>query len=267
MKAPFNSILAAVGAGFVFAVAAASAAPALAGGMGGNNNCGCQQPPPAQHHGPQPPNVNVHVGVNVNTSVNVNAQVKGQAGAATTVFSGGGNSSYLAPGPTGLIQGLDVQGGEIQRTAYEAERTKIKKVIIEVVCIDDKEVPHPGSQVTPDRDIDDAYDGELYRCIAGTHLRATIADYTGAVAFDHGWTMDCDKGQALYHAPGGHVECRMQKPARDCNERSLLRRFGAGIKILTMITTERYTAYREDSVQGATASSMTIDGGVGGVMY
>ena len=28
---------------------------------------------------------------------------------------------------------------------------------------------------------------------------------------------------------GGRIECRAQKPARDCNERSLLRRFGAGI--------------------------------------
>jgi hypothetical protein len=142
-------------------------------------------------------------------------------------------------------------------------------VIIEVVCIDDKEVPHPGSQVTPDRDIVDSYDGELYRCIAGTHLRATLAEYTGTIAFEHGWTMDCDKGQALYHARGGNVACRAQIPARDCNERSLLRRFGAGIKILTMITVERYTAYHEEVIQGSssTVSSMSTDGGVGGIQY
>ncbi|WP_204282233.1 hypothetical protein, partial [Serratia marcescens] len=42
------------------------------------------------------------------------------------------------------------------------------------------------------------------------------------------------------------VSCRPQLPARDCNERSLLRRFGAGVKILNMLTTETYTAYREE---------------------
>jgi hypothetical protein len=205
----------------------------------------------------------------VNAQVQVSAQAAGAAAGAAAVFvGGGGNAGFTGPGPSGLIQNLNVDNGGIKRTAFEATRTKIKKVIIEVICIDDKEVPHPGSQVTPDRDIDDAYDGELYRCIAGTHLRATLAEYTGQIAFEHGWTMDCDKGQALYHAPGGHVECRLQKPARDCNERSLLRRFGAGIKILTMITIERYTAYREETIQGAsTVSSMTTDGGVGGVMY
>ena len=73
-------------------------------------------------------------------------------------------------------------------------------------------------------------------------------------------------GEALYHVPGkdaGRLECRPQKPARDCNERSLLRRFGAGIKILTIVITEKYTAYREHSTQ-ATSTAMTFDGGVGG---
>jgi hypothetical protein len=98
-------------------------------------------------------------------------------------------------------------------------------------------------------------------------MQATIAEYHDAIAFDHGWTLSCDKGQALYHHPGGKVECLIQKPARDCNERSLLRRFGAGVKILSMITTEKYTAYREESVQSSSASSMSLDGGVGGIMY
>ena len=217
------------------------------------------------------------VSIVVAPSVVVNAQVQASAGAAgvaaagtAVLVGGGGNAGFTGPGAVGLIQNLDVEnGGGLKRTAYEATRTKVKKVIIEVVCIDDKEVPHPGSQVTPDRDITESYDGELYRCIAGTHLRATLAEYTGTIAFEHGWTMDCDKGQALYHAPGGAVACRAQIPARDCNERSLLRRFGAGIKILTMITTERYTAYHEEVIQGATStvSSMSTDGGVGGIQY
>jgi hypothetical protein len=273
MKATINSILAVIAGGIVLALGATAA---IAG-------CNCLPPPvpptPPSFPCCSPPVNNVIIpgveivvapSVVVNAQVQASAQAAGVAAAGTAVLvGGGGNAGFTGPGPVGLIQNLNVDnGGGLKRTAYDATRTKIKKVIIEVVCIDDKEVPHPGSQVTPDRDIGDAYDGELYRCIAGTHLRATLAEYTGQIAFDHGWTMDCAKGQALYHAPGGHVECRMQKPARDCNERSLLRRFGAGIKILTMITVERYTAYRDEVIQGSSSTlSMSTDGGVGGIQY
>ena len=65
---------------------------------------------------------------------------------------------------------------------------------------------------------------------------------------------------------GAQLGCRPQKPARDCNERSLLRRFGAGIKIITMSWFETYTAYREESYESAT-TTMSLDGGVGGVVY
>ncbi len=107
------------------------------------------------------------------------------------------------------------------------------------------------------------------------------AEFNGQVAFDHGTTITCEKGEALYHSParpgaeGGDdrglaaatLACRPQKPARDCNERSLLRRFGAGVKVLTLITTERYTAYREERTEGAATAALSLDGGVGGVMY
>ncbi len=67
------------------------------------------------------------------------------------------------------------------------------------------------------------------------------------------------------------MECRPQKPGRDCNERSLLRRFGAGVKVLTMIMTETYTAYREEEDREASSVSVTtamsLDGGVGGIVY
>ncbi len=262
MKAPFNSTLAAIGGCIALALAAT---PALAGGSG--HNCGCQP------HMPPPEMNKIKINVNVKTIVNANAMAsassRSNASALSTTFvggGGGGNGSFIGPAPVGVIQNL-VVGGGVRKTAYEAERTKIKKVVIEAICIDDKLVPHPASQVSPDRDIDDAYDGEMFRCIAGTHMHITFADYSGQIAFDHGWTMDCDKGQALFHEHGGHVGCRVQIPARDCNERSLLRRFGAGVKILTMITTEKYTAYREESEEAATVGAMTIDGGVGGMVY
>jgi hypothetical protein len=225
--------------------------------------------------------------VNVQASVIVGANVAAQAnvvaGAGGAVFyGGGGGGGYLMPGSPGLIQGLNVDNADngLRRLAYDSTRSKVTKVVLQAVCLDDKDVPHPASQVSPDRDIDDAYDGEVYRCIAGTRLQYTFAEFSGKVAFDHGQTITCQKNEALYHAPGGHgeaaaggvsgggaLQCRPQKPARDCNERSLLRRFGAGVKVLTLVTTERYTAYREETTQSTATTSLSLDGGVGGVMY
>ncbi|MDR3511458.1 MAG: hypothetical protein P4L73_07490 [Caulobacteraceae bacterium] len=279
MKARINPILAAIGAFFALTAALVIAGSAVAGGCG----CSTSPTPPTQHHDPccQPPSINVNIpGVNVNVgaSVIVNANVQAQASVsgsgsgAVYVNGGGGGGGYLMPGTPGLIQGLNVDGG-LRRTAYEATRTKITKVVIEAVCLDDKDVPHPASQVTPDRDIEDSYDGELYRCIAGTRMQYTFAEFNGKVAFDHGQTVTCQKNDALYHTPGapgsagGAIECRPQKPARDCNERSLLRRFGAGVKVLTLVTIEKYTAYREETTGASTTSALSLDGGVGGVMY
>jgi hypothetical protein len=284
MKALNTSIPAAAAGFFALLVGLAATDVAFAGGGGGG--CGCTPPPCCAPPSPpsppsfpccQPPSQTINipgVEVNVGASVIVNAEVQAQAnvlagGQANTavLVGGGGYGGYWGPGAAGVIQNFAVEGQDLTKTAYESTRTKIKKVVIEAICIDDKVVPHPASQVTPDRDIDDAYDGEIYRCIVGTHMHVTFADFAGQISFDHGWTMDCDKGQALYHSPGGAVECRAQKPARDCNERSLLRRYGAGVKVLTMITTERFTAYREEATHASTTTTMSLDGGVGGVMY
>jgi len=289
MGARIRSVLAKIAGCLAFGLIAAAAGSAIAGG------CNCTPPPccaPPTPPAPpsfaccQPPGHTVNVpGVNVfvaadvlvNTNVTAQAQSVANANASGAGFAngnvailvgggGGGGGGFITNGPQSLLQNINVEG-EQRRASFEATRTRTKKVIIEAVCIDDKAVPHPASQVTPDRDIDDAYDGELFRCIAGTHLQATIAEYLGRISFDHGQNLDCLKAQALYHAPGGKVECRAQKPARDCNERSLLRRFGAGIKILTMITVEKYTEYREEASQSTSGGSMILDGGVGGVAY
>jgi hypothetical protein len=235
--------------------------------------CCTTPPPPSCCHTVNVPGVNVNVAstvvVNANASAVAGSRAGAGAGAGVIYYGGGGGGGYYSPPvATGVVQ-LNVEGGRrMKKVAYQASRTRTRRVVIQAVCIDSRQTPHPASQVRPDREISDAYDGELYRCIAGTWLQATIADYDGKVDFSGGQTLVCGKNDALYHAPGGKVECRRQKPARDCNERSLLRRFGAGLKILTITTTESYTAYREEEEASETyASSMSLDGGVGGVAY
>ena len=160
---------------------------------------------------------------------------------------------------------------QVIQVPYTETRTFEQRVVIQAVCIDDRAIPHPASQVRPDRDIFPDFEGELYRCIAGSRLQVTIAEFLGEISFDGGETLACRKGEALWHGRGGRLECRTQKSERDCNERSLLRRYGAGVKILTMFREETYTEYREEVVEVAGASvvgaSIALDGGVGGRVF
>ncbi|MBI1686506.1 hypothetical protein [Caulobacter hibisci] len=257
----------------------------------------CCTPPSPPPRPPKPPtgcnggcngggggktSVNVNVNVNASASASASGSAGAGASAGSTVYYGGGahGGYYSGPQPTGYIDGLNVVGAEAaRRTAYEATRTKFKRVVVRAVCLDDKDVPHPASQVTPDREIDDVYDGELYRCIAGSRMQYVIGEYDSTIDISTGGrgaqTYICQKNEALYHTPGvrggegGTLVCRPQRPARDCNERSLLRRYGAGLKVLTILTTETYTAYREETVKESSSSrmSLSLDGGVGGVVY
>jgi hypothetical protein len=293
MRVGIKKILAGA-AGFVGMMALADVAAA-----GCNTGCQPPQPPPPPPPPPvtpcclpPPPPVRPPVippvppvtprdgvngwggGGNVNVNVNVNvagAHAFGGARAGGTVIVGGGGGAYFnvdQPYPT-TIQGLSVEGKsmEMVRVPYTASRRMEKRVVIQAVCIDDRAVPHPASQVRPGKDVATDYEGELYRCIAGTKLQWTIADEAGGP----GETINCNKREALWYGRGGQLECRPEKQERDCNERSLLRRYGAGVKVLTMIREETYTEYREEMVEsaGVVASGAVImlDGGVGGRVF
>ncbi|WP_447910412.1 hypothetical protein [Brevundimonas bullata] len=215
--------------------------------------------------------MNVNVNVNANANASASARAYGGSRSGATVIVGGGGGAYFnvdQPYPT-TIQGLTVEGKtmEMIRVPYTASRRMEKRVVIQAYCIDDRAVPHPASQVRPGKYVGMDYEGELYRCIAGTKLQWTIGDEMGGP----GETINCNKREALWYGRGGMLECRPEKQERDCNERSLLRRYGAGVKVLTLIREESYTEYREEMVEsaGAVASGAVImlDGGVGGRVF
>ena len=205
-------------------------------------------------------------------SANAAAQALGAANANATAraeTSGGGGAWIEQGSAPSLVQGLDVETDEAQvtRVAYQATRKVDRRVLIQAVCLDDKDTPHPASQVHPEREVADGYDGEIFRCIAGTRMQATIGDYNDALTLTHGETLSCDKMQALYHTPDGAVACRAQIPERDCNERSLLRRYGPSVKVLKLVREETYTAWRDETTTTASMKAggvLTLDGGVGG---
>jgi len=235
----------------------------------------CCMPP---GHNIRVPGVNVNVNASVVVQATVNAQVQANANVQAQgrtqgmlFFSGGGGGgARVGPGGGGAVQ-LNTVGmaPKIKRTAYEATREKRLKVVIRAFCLDDRDIPHPASQLFPEELVEDGYDGELFRCMAGTRMQYYWAEYEGRTDVDGGKAVICQKNDSLWAGREGKVECRPQKPARDCNERSLLRRFGAGVKVIVIVITETYTAYREEVVeeQMAVSSTMTLDGGVGGFVY
>lgn len=238
----------------------------------------CQPPPPPCDEQFCPPDIDIDIDIGNEADASAIARAQGRVdsfsisrGESTTIGFGrgyGGNSvAYAAPT---VINNLVVHGPmRVVRVPYQERRRSELRVVIQAVCIDARSVPHPAARLRPDRDILADYVGELYRCVSGSWLQVTWAEYTGGeFDFDGGQTITCRQGEALYHGPGGALECRPQTPERDCFERSLLRRYGAGVFVLTMVREELYEEYREETViETYSGLSLVLDGGVGGRVH
>ncbi len=281
-----NTLLA--GAGFL-SIALLGGFAYAGGGSGGHDGHCCKQPkgpqvivPGVHVSGPKVvvkgPHVSVHQGNLVtNTQTFINTNIVG-SGESNIVVSGGGG--FAVPQGVGVtaIGALNVEGGEETYTETEEyceDKISIKSITrpVQAVCIDDKGVPHPASQVDAGERVAAAYRGEVFRCMAGTRMQVTFGVLeNGTVSFDRGETFACQKGEALVHQPGGHLVCAPQTPQRSCNERSLLRRHGAGLKLVqskhqakTCIPrTRTVTKTRKSQSAG---QSMVFDGGVGQGVY
>ncbi|MGE0827844.1 MAG: hypothetical protein AB7O04_00635 [Hyphomonadaceae bacterium] len=205
-------------------------------------NQGCQPPrvvipPPVV---PQPNIVVVNAGARAQASAMAIAIANVEQGDTTIRVSGGGYASAGASAIGVTQAALNV--------TESVTRSALRDVRISAICIDARGNPHPASQTFGESDVAEGYAGEIYRCMAGTRMRVT----------KNGETFDCAAGEALWHE-NGEVTCRTQIARRPCNERSLLRRYGPGEKLVRIRTTETVQEARSESAIGA----MTMDGGVG----
>ena len=314
MRVSTRNILAG-GAGLAALLAIGSFA--FAGGPGGGKGCNtCKPPAPPPNYHPKPtpktpccggghghkvivPGVNVNVkGVSVNVSAESHLNVAASAGASASsevyAYAGGGGGGYggAAAVATTAIDSLNVVGGGERYTETVTEEVPTVEEYcvdevsyhtvhraIQAVCLDDKGAPHPASQVDSGQSVPGSYKGEIFRCMAGTRMQVTLGEIkAGEANFDHGKTMACAKGEALVHGAGGKLTCQPQTPQRNCNERSLLRRYGPGIKIIEAKAAEKVcipkqrTVMKEvtrevERVREAEAKSMVFDGGVGQGVY
>ena len=194
--------------------------------------------------------------VGVSITNNVSSGVSSAQAQANAAYGGGGSGGFSDSGSvTTTIDTVKVESpAPIEtRRVCAAYKAMTKVIAIQASCLDDRSIPHPASQLGPEREIAEGYEGEVYRCIAGARMQYTVADYAGQANFDHGQTLTCQKGEALYHTAAGVLQCRPQKPARDCNERSLLRRFGAGIKVVKISEANVCAAWRTEAVEANAA--------------
>lgn len=210
----------------------------------------------------------------------------GASAGGSTYFFGGGGGGYAAAGVApSTIKGLSVSGFETRKIDEELretedyciDRIRIEQVTrpVEAVCVDDRGNSHPASRVDDETAVDGRYAGEVYRCVAGSRLRVSIgAMANGAAQFTSADSISCAKGEALWHAPGGQLSCKPQAPERNCNERTLLRRHGPGVKLINVATPKPYcepaqrvriTKVSKDVRTPVTlpAGDLLLDGGVG----
>ncbi len=292
----YASVIAAV-AGSVMAAAAASAAaqhgPTPVSPPPPSHNPCCQHPGGPNVHAPNihigGPNIhvggpNIHVGgVHLNSHVNINVTASASASAMATAMGGanagagaGGNTfiysggGYIgggtAPAATALT-GLRIAGSSYELIEEERTRWVEGWRVVHVVCVDDTGTPHPASRPDPSERVDAHYDGEIFRCMSGTALHATIGwREHGDDRFEGGDVIHCRKGEALRHAPGGALSCATQEPRRNCNERSLLRLHGPGVKLVYYRYEEVYTetVRRESARSEVSSMTLMLNGGVGG---
>ena len=166
----------------------------------------------------------------------------GGAQALANTVGGGYGTFSESGGVTTTLDSVQVESPAPADRVCAAFRAATRVMAIRASCLDDKDVPHPASQVSPERRVADAYEGEVYRCIAGTRLQYTVLQSETAA---DGRSVSCRKGDALYRQRDGRLQCRPQKPARDCNERSLLRRYGAGMKLVAVFEQQECVSWRQ----------------------
>jgi len=305
MPRPTNRFIATLAS---VALTLAPLTPALAGGGGGYGghggstpdcpNMGGHKPPPA----PSYKNININKNINIfkpvviNKNININKNViinknvvinkvsaiasaeasaissagaasQSQAGAQSIVYAGSYQIiNYKSSGTGGAIAIAAVHGGGGACHMQEANVVKS----IHAVCVSFEGREYAASHMVGETWIDSGYEGEIARCIPGSHLKVTIGDVLQsdqglAGTYEHGQVLECGEHEALRHFKDGMVKCAPAIPVPDCTERTNLRRWGTGDFFFSfraqVCVGESRTA--EAATESTEVGGMTLDGGVG----
>jgi hypothetical protein len=170
-------------------------------------------------------------GNNISVSAEASAQAFASANAASlagaVAFGGGG----WAPEAPGAFAGGDIGTLTVQTRAQctVQEATIVKS--IHAVCLSAEGHEFPASHMLADSWINSGYEGEVVRCIPGSHLKVSIgkvvqSDQGLAAGISGGEILICGAHEALRHYKNGQLKCAAAVPVVDCTERTNLRKYG-----------------------------------------
>ena len=236
------------------------------------------------------PNISVNqAGVAFGTTSFVETGLAVQGRDDRTFLSTGGAYHQGSGVATSALNSLNVAGVEETYTDYVTEEVPTTQTTcvaqsgqtsawrpVQAVCVDDKGTPHPASRPSAEERVNPDFEGEIFRCMAGTTMQVILGDRElsgGHAGFKNASGFSCAKGEALVHRRGGQLVCAAQKPRRNCNERSLLRRNGPGIKLVhasrqnacvpTTTTVMQTVTRHVERTRPAKTGPIVFDGGVG----
>lgn len=168
----------------------------------------------------------------------------------TTTFigGGGGSSIVIVPPPAVPIGPLNV-------TAPEPPKP------VKAQCIDGKGHLSSAWRVSP-AEIDGSYEGEVFRCLAGSALGVTVGKWVnGRADYEGGFVIECLEGEALRFGNGSRLACAPQVPRADAPAH--LRLAGAEAEVLI----RRGRGQQASSANQPNLGGMVLTGGVGGRVY
>jgi hypothetical protein len=168
-----------------------------------------------------------NVSASAEASAYASANAASFAGAGAVAIGGGG----WAPEAPGAFAGGDIGTLQVETRAQctVQEATIVKS--IHAVCVSAGGHEFPASHMLADSWIASGYEGEVVRCIPGSHLKVRIgklvqSDQGLAAGMTGGETLVCGGHEALRHYKNGQLKCAAAVPVVDCTERTNLRKYG-----------------------------------------
>ena len=227
-------------------------------------------------------NININKNMNLNKNININkvvvinkinvqvaafaqamAEANAHAGAdASVIIYGGGSYEYVNVNNSGNIGAIATASGHCEMQ----EASVVKS--IHAVCISAEGREFPASHMLAETWVDASYEGEVARCIPGSHLKVTIGDVVQsdqglAGLYSTGVILQCGEHEAVRHFKDGMLKCAPAMAVPDCTERTNLRKWGTGDMFFTYrskVCAETARAVSHDVELDANS----MGGGVGG---
>ncbi len=247
--------------------------PGCGGGGGGGSTINIYKPVTITTDINITKNINLSKNININKSVVINkggaeafafaqalASANASASANVTVYAG--NNEYVT-----VNARPESDLGEIKASGHcEMQEATVVKAV-HAVCVSAEGREFPASHMTADTWIESSYEGEVVRCIPGSHVKIVIGDVLQsdqgmAGTYSNGVILQCGEHEAVRHYKDGMLKCAPAMAVPDCTERTNLRKYGTGDMFFTyrstVCVTAPRTASRELELEG-----LKLNGGVG----